>query len=141
MKLINKVLIPVISIFTILSSQSVIAESTESASSDQAKIVFVRGEETPKTRALKFNVYLGDESVGRMKVNQTKTMVVAPGEYKVWSNFYKGEPMIVTVNAGETTYIQSSMIRKSNRISSNFEVVSDQVALEESSLNAANTDS
>ena len=115
------------------SASQVFADATPSVENEQATVVFVRGAESVQTRSLNYNVYLGDQAVGRMSVNDRKEISVSPGEYQVMSNFYKGSPITVSLEAGKTYVIATSMKSRINSSETRFELVSDEVAVTETS--------
>lgn len=124
---------------TLLFPGTVFADTESSLDQAAAKVIFVRGAETAKTRSLKYNVYIGPEYVGRMKVNDRKEVDIAAGVYKVSSNFYKGSSLEVTLQAGKIYTISTAMETKANGKGASFKLVSEDLASTEAKV--INTDS
>jgi hypothetical protein len=125
--------------FSLLSPGSLLADTASTLDQGSAKVIFVRGAETSQTRALKYNVYIGQEYVGRMKVNDRKEVELAAGDYKVKSNFYKGSSLEVSLEAGKTYVISTTMENLVNSKQTSFKLVSENIASSEDVL--INTDS
>jgi hypothetical protein len=117
--------------FTLLSPGSLIAEDVSSMDKGSATVIFVRGAETAKTRSLKYNVYIGQQYVGRMKIKDRKEIQMPAGDYRVMSNFYKGSSINVSLESGKTYVISTAMENKVNRKETSFKLLSEEVAASE----------
>jgi hypothetical protein len=117
--------------FTLLSPVSLIAEDVSSMDKGSATVIFVRGAETAKTRSLKYNVYIGEQYVGRMKIKDRKEIQMPAGDYRVMSNFYKGSSINVSLESGKTYVISTAMENKVNRKETSFKLLSEDVAASE----------
>ncbi|ARN73036.1 hypothetical protein [Oceanicoccus sagamiensis] len=93
-----------------------------------SQIIVLRGLERPKTRSLNFTVYVGEERLGRVKVNSTQTMDVEAGTYTVRSNFYKDKPLEISVMPGKTYYLVAKMDRRGGNFKSVYELVTEDYA-------------
>jgi hypothetical protein len=107
------------------------ADAPQSVEQQKATVIFVRGEESNKTRSLNFNVYLGDNSAGRMKVKDTRTLQVPAGDYIVESNFYNSKSLAVSLEPGITYWISTTMEYKSNSNKARFELINSDMASSE----------
>jgi hypothetical protein len=125
--------------FTLLSPVALIAEEVSSIDKESATVIFVRGAETAKTRSLKYNVYIGEEYVGRMKVKDRKEIQMPAGDYRVMSNFYRGTAMNVSLEPGKIYVISTAMENKVNRKETSFKLVSENIVSSEDVV--INTDS
>jgi hypothetical protein len=117
--------------FTLLSPVTLIAEDTISMDKESATVIFVRGAETAKTRSLKYNVYIGEQYVGRMKIKDRKEIQMPAGDYRVMSNFYKGSSINVSLESGKTYVISTAMENKVNRKETSFKLVSENIVSSE----------
>jgi hypothetical protein len=117
--------------FTLLSPVTLIAEDTISMDKESATVIFVRGAETAKTRSLKYNVYIGEQYVGRMKIKDRKEIQMPAGDYRVMSNFYKGSSINVNLESGKTYVISTAMENKVNSKETSFKLLSEEVAASE----------
>jgi hypothetical protein len=117
--------------FTLSSPVTLIAEDTISMDKESATVIFVRGAETAKTRSLKYNVYIGEQYVGRMKIKDRKEIQMPAGDYRVMSNFYKGSSINVNLESGKTYVISTAMENKVNSKETSFKLLSEEVAASE----------
>ncbi|MGK0498859.1 MAG: hypothetical protein ACJAYG_000490 [Oceanicoccus sp.] len=115
----------------LLITTNVQAEAAKSnAMDDQATstVIVMRGLESSKTRSAKFKVFVGEESVGRIKVNTSKIVKLPAGEYRVFSSFHKDQPLEVSLEPGKTYYVLAKMEKVSGKIRSAYQLVSQEYA-------------
>ena len=93
-----------------------------------SKLIILRGAESAKTRSLNFNVYVGDQSIGRVKVDSATEIEVKAGSHKVRSNFYQDQALKVELQPNKTYYLVAKMNRKSNKFHTAYELVSEDYA-------------
>ena len=124
---------------TLLSPGALFANTDSSMDKESAKVIFVRGPETSQTRNLKYNVYIGQQYVGRMKANDSREIELPSGNYQVQTNFPKGSSLRVSLKPGKTYVISTALEKTTNSKKTHFKLLSENIASSEEAV--INTDS
>ncbi len=117
-----------LSAFMALSFSSLVS-AAESGASESGKIVVYRAQEGAKTKKIRFNINIDQDSVGRIRSNRALVTEVAPGEYQLATSIGGGNTLPVTVKAGQTVYVFTKVSRLGDRIKPELILVEEKVAV------------
>ncbi len=127
----------IFSILTILSfsfSASSYAEANSQPSMGTGKLVIYRDK---SKQATAFTVFTNTTKIGRIREGRAVTIELPAGTHTLSTNVRGSNKLNVTVDAGQTIFINSALVKKrSGKYRTTLEMVSEQVALSSAPLNS-----
>jgi len=111
-----------------MSSIAFSGETSNQGFEDAATVVVLRGEESRKTSGLKFEVYVGEQRMGRFGTSDSASKTFKPGSYVISSSFKKDKTKVIELEEGKTYYLKAVMNKRPGGYQTNYEIVTEDYA-------------
>ncbi|MEH6551098.1 MAG: hypothetical protein V7711_00835 [Pseudomonadales bacterium] len=102
------------------------AQAAEADTQTGTVVVF---REKSRQRA-SYKVFLQNSSIGRLDINEYISVELPVGDYIVGSSLPTKENITVSVRSGETTYVNSQLVKRSNKFKVSYNEVDQDLAIE-----------
>jgi hypothetical protein len=130
-------LLPAIVAFTMTLVMPQMVNAGDAAS--EATVVIYRADESNKTKNLKFDLLAGEQTLGRMKAEQSVVVKAPAGSYTLDTNISATQPVTLDLKPGSVHYVHSKLKLSGSSLKVSLEEVPEQVARSQGAESLAGT--